>query len=235
MVCLSQQVNKCMQPLREYFANWLGTRRTEEKRTTDDINVIWCHGANQTSLSFKYLQTKTQFPNEIMVNYSSMNRFYDNLEMIADNCKGKGPHFVVGHSMGGLYALHLTKYVRVIGGVSISTPFRGSSTADWAKYIVPSYPLFKDIGRRSDPIREANEIELDIPWTQIVSTAGSVPYHNGPNDGVCTIESMRHRTDMEHIEVANTHYETMVSDKVAEIIQTCYSHALTKAHSLHQT
>ena len=223
-----------MQPLREYFANWLGTRKTEEKRTTDDINVIWCHGANQTSLSFKYLQTKTQFPNEIMVNYSSMNRFYDNLEMIADNCKGKGPHFVVGHSMGGLYALHLTKYVRVVGGVSISTPFRGSSTADWAKYIVPSYPLFKDIGRRSDPIREANEIKLDIPWTQIVSTAGSVPYHNGPNDGVCTIASMQHRLDMEHIEVAHTHYETMVSDKVAEVIQSCYSHALTKAHLLHR-
>ena len=69
-----------MQPFREYFANWLGIRKSEEKRTTDDINVIWCHGANQTSLSFKYLQTKTQFPNEIMVNYSSMNRFYDNLE-----------------------------------------------------------------------------------------------------------------------------------------------------------
>ena len=219
---MSQRVNNFMHPFREYFANWLGIRKTEEKRTTDDINVIWCHGANQTSLSFKYLQTKTQFTNEIMVNYSSMNRFYDNLEMIADTCKGKGPHFVVGHSMGGLYAIHLTKYVRVIGGVSISTPFRGSSTADWAKYIVPSYPLFKDIGRRSDPIREANEIELDIPWTQIVSTAGSVPYHNGPNDGVCTIESMRHRTDMNIIEVNNTHYETMVSDKVGDIIKQTY-------------
>lgn len=211
-----------MQPFREYFASWLGIRKSEEKRTTDDINVIWCHGANQTSLSFKYLQTKTQFPNEIMVNYSSMNRFYDNLEMIADNVKGKGPHFVVGHSMGGLYALHLTKYVRVVGGVSISTPFRGSSTADWAKYIVPSYPLFKDIGRKSDPIREANEIELDIPWTQIVTTAGGVPYHNGPNDGVCTIESMKHRSDMKIEEVNHTHYETMVSDKVAEIIKQNY-------------
>ena len=44
-----------------------------------------------------------------------------------------------------------------------------------------------------------NEIELDIPWTQIVSTSGSVPYHNGPNDGVVTIASMTHRTDMTQI------------------------------------
>ena len=215
-----------MQPLKEYFANWLGIRNTTEKHTTDDINVIWCHGANQTSLSFKYLQDKTQFSNEIMVNYSSMNRFYDNLEMIADTCKGKGPHFVIGHSMGGLYALHLTKYVRVVCGVSISTPFRGSSTADWAKYIVPSYPLFRDIGRKSDPIREANEMQLQIPWTQIVTTTGSVPYHNGPNDGVCTLASMTHRGDMEHIEVAHTHYETMCSDNVAEIIKRKYTHAI---------
>ena len=214
-----------------YFKSLFGANTNEEKRESlKDINVIWLHGANQTSLSFKYLQSKTNFANEILCNYSSMNRFYDNLEMIADNCKGKGPHFVVGHSMGGLYALHLTKYVRVVGGVSISTPFRGSSTADWAKYIVPSYPLFKDIGRKSDPIREANEIKLDIPWTQIVTTAGGVPYHNGPNDGVCTIASMQHRTDMTHTEVNHTHYETMVSDRVAEIVSTCYSRALSKVH-----
>ena len=124
--------------IRNLFAN-----NTEEKRTTDDINVIWLHGANQTSLSFEYLRHKTNFANEIFINYTSMNRFQDNLEMITDQVSGKGPHFVIGHSMGGLYALHLTQYVRVVGGVSISTPFRGSSTADWAKYIVPSYPLLK--------------------------------------------------------------------------------------------
>ena len=206
-----------------YIKNLFGTTYVDEKRTTNDINVIWLHGANQTSLSFKYLQTKTQFPNEILPNYSSMNRFDDNIQMIAEQVQGKGPHFVIGHSMGGLYALHLTQYVRVIGGVSISTPFRGSSTADWAKYIVPSYPLFRDIGRKADPIKRANEIELDIPWTQIVSTTGSVPYHNGPNDGVCTIASMTHRTDMRQIEVAHTHYETMCSDAVANIITDAYN------------
>lgn len=205
-----------------YIKNFLGQTQTQEKRTTEDINVVWLHGANQSSLSFEYLRNKINFTNEIFINYTSMNRFHDNLEMIADQVQGKGPHFVIGHSMGGLYALHLTQYVRVVGGVSISTPFRGSSTADWAKYIVPSYPLFKDIGRKSDPVRQANGLKLDIPWTQIVSTAGSVPYHNGPNDGVCTLESMKHRTDMKHIEVPHTHYEVMCSQQVADIILDCY-------------
>ena len=205
-----------------YIRNLFGNH-TEEKRTTDDINVIWLHGANQSSLSFKYLQTKTQFSNEILPNYSSMNRFYDNLEMIADSCPGKGLHFVIGHSMGGIYALHLTRYVRVIGGVSIGTPFAGSSTADWAKYIVPNYQLFRDIGRKSDPVKESQQIELEIPWTQIVSTHGSVPYHGGPNDGVVTIASMKYRKDMKIIEVPHTHHEVMVSDKVGEIILDSYN------------
>ena len=204
-----------------YFRN-LFNSPNYKGQDNEDINVIWLHGANQTSLSFRYLQTKTQFSKEIMINYSSMTRFYDNLDMITEQCQNKGPHFVVGHSMGGLYALHFATYLRVIGGVSISTPFRGSSTADWAKYIVPSYPLFKDIGRKSDPIKQANEIELDIPWTQIVSTTGSVPYHNGPNDGVVTLASMTHRTDMELVEVPHTHYETMCADSVSEIIKDRY-------------
>ena len=213
-----------------YIRNLFNTNTEYTGQDIEDINVIFIHGANQTSLSFEYLRTKTQFKKEILVNYSSMNRFYDNMDMITEQCQNKGPHFVIGHSLGGLYALHLTKYLRVVGGVSISTPFRGSSTADWAKYIVPSYPLFKDIGRKADPIREANEIELNIPWTQIVSTSGSVPYHNGPNDGVVTLASMTHRTDMELVEVPHTHYETMVSDQVAEIVADRYSHALTVEH-----
>lgn len=205
-----------------YLKNIFGQQKTEEIKTTDDINVIWLHGANQTSLSFEYLRSKTEFANEILINYSSMNRFYDNLDNIIKQVKGKGPHFVIGHSLGGLYALHLTQHIRVAGGVSISTPFRGSSTADWAKYMVPSYPLFRDIGRKAHPVQTGHTIALDIPWTQVVSTTGSVPYHNGPNDGVVTYASMTHRSDMEFIEVPHTHYEVMCSDIVADIIKQKY-------------
>lgn len=191
------------------------------------INVIWLHGANCSSLSFEYLRSITNFTKEMTINYSSMNKFYDNLQDIVEQVKGNGPHFVIGHSLGGLYALHLTQYVRVAGGISISTPFRGSSTADWAKYMVPSYQLFRDIGRKSTPIVEGNAIQLNIPWTQIVSTTGSVPYHNGPNDGVVTIASMTNRSDMEFIEVPHTHYEVMTSKTVADIILQRYATAQT--------
>jgi pimeloyl-ACP methyl ester carboxylesterase len=209
------------------FIRNLFDRNTEyEGQDKSDINVIWIHGANQTSLSFQYLRQKTKFEKEIFVNYSSMNRFSDNLETIVEEVKGRGPHFVIGHSLGGLYALHLVNHIRVVGGVSISTPYGGSSTADWAKYIVPNYPLFKDIGVRADPITQAKDIKLSIPWTQIVSTTGHVPYHGGTNDGVVTLSSMKSRDDMEIVEVPHTHYEVMCSDRVADIITQGYNKCL---------
>ena len=82
--------------------------------------------------------------------------------------------------------------------------------------------MFRDVGRRSTPIKESQDIELKVDWTQIISTKGNVPYHGGPNDGVCTIKSMKSRKDMELIEVPHTHFEVMCSDLVVEIILDRY-------------
>lgn len=209
--------------------NWF-RNLTKQKQiidtTVEGPTVVWLHGANQTSLSFKYLRDKCNFSKEYLIDYSSMNRFYVNLETMIEELKDLGPVFVVGHSLGGLYGLHLTQHIDVVGGISVSTPFRGSSTADWAKYMVPSYPLFKDIGRKALPVQDSFKIYLEIPWTQIVSTTGSVPYHNGPNDGVVTVASMEHRMDMEKIRVEHTHYEVMCSDTVADIIVKKYKEIL---------
>jgi len=190
---------------------------------SDGITVIWIHGANQSGLSFQYLRSLTRFKNELVVEYDTSHKFKDNLRLLSNEIhKVKGPYFLIGHSLGGLYALHLTKHVDVTGAVSISTPFAGSWTADWARFFVPTYQLFRDVGRRSIPIKESQNIKLTVDWTQIVSTKGNVPYHGGQNDGVCTIKSMKSRKDMELIEVPHTHFEVMCSDLVVEIILDRY-------------
>ena len=202
------------------FKKWLTPFKNESDDTgSNSITVIWIHGANQSGLSFQYLRSLTRFKNELVVEYDTSHKFKDNLEMLSnDILKVRGPYFMIGHSLGGLYALHLTKHLDVAGAVSISTPFAGSWTADWARFFVPSYQLFRDVGRRSIPIKESQNIKLTVDWTQIVSTKGNVPYHGGKNDGVCTIKSMKSRKDMELIEVPHTHFEVMCSDLVVEII-----------------
>jgi pimeloyl-ACP methyl ester carboxylesterase len=203
---------------------WLMPLKQENDKTfSEALSVVWIHGANQSGLSFQYLRSLTRFKNELVVEYDTANKFYNNLEMLSDEIKKfRGPYFIVGHSLGGLYALHLTQHVEIAGAVSISTPFAGSWTADWARFFVPTYQLFREVGRRSIPIRESQGIKLKVDWTQIVSTKGNVPYHGGQNDGVCTIKSMKSRKDMELIEVPHTHFEVMCSDLVAEIILERY-------------
>ena len=203
---------------------WLTPLKQENDKTvSEDLSVIWIHGANQSGLSFQYLRSLTRFKNELVVEYDTSNKFFNNLEMLSNKINQvRGPYFIIGHSLGGLYALHLTKHVDIAGAVSISTPFAGSWTADWARFFVPTYQLFREVGRRSIPIKESQGINLKFHWTQIVSTKGNVPYHGGQNDGVCTIKSMKSRKDMELIEVPHTHFEVLCSDLVAEIILDRY-------------
>ena len=203
---------------------WLTPLKHEnDEPVSEGLSVIWIHGANQSGLSFQYLRSLTHFKSELVVEYDTSHKFYKNLERLANEIKQvKGPYFIIGHSLGGLYALHLTKHVDIASAVSISTPFAGSWTADWARFFVPAYQLFRDVGRRSIPIKEAQDIEIKVDWTQIVSTKGNVPYHGAQNDGVCTIKSMKSRKDMELIEVPHTHFEVMCSDLVVEIILDRY-------------
>ena len=203
---------------------WLTPLKLEnDDVVSEGLSVIWIHGANQSGLSFQYLRSLTHFKSELVVEYDTSHKFYKNLERLANEIKQvKGPYFIIGHSLGGLYALHLTKHVDIASAVSISTPFAGSWTADWARFFVPTYQLFREVGRRSIPIKESQDIKLKVDWTQIVSTKGNVPYHGGQNDGVCTLKSMKSRKDMELIEVPHTHFEVMCSDLVAEIILDRY-------------
>ena len=202
------------------------SNRDYKKRS---ITVIWIHGANQSRHSFNYLSEKCNFDEEVFVDYDSANKFYENLNLIYNQVSHLDCCFLIGHSMGGIYALHLLKKLNVMGVVSISTPFNGSRTADWAKFVVPKYQLFKDAGRKSDPITSGHNIDISCPWTQIVSTSGGVPYHEGPNDGVCTTTSMEYRqADMEIARIATTHYEVMVSPAVKERITETYENVLAK-------
>jgi len=198
----------------------------DETQSQNYIPIVWLHGAGQTHRSWEYIREHINHPHEIVIDYSQMNRFYENLEEMKHKI-GNDPVFVVGHSLGGLYGLHLTQHCNVVGGVSVSTPFRGSSAADWAKYVIPSYPLFKDVGRRSAPVVEAAKIKLNIPWTQLVSTAGGVPYLKDENDGVCTVASMTSRNDMEIIRVDSTHYEVMCDANVVDAIARKYNEVNT--------
>ena len=63
------------------------------------------------------------------------------------------------------------------------------------------------------------DIDVKIPWTQVVTTTGEVPWMEQPNDGVVTKKSMTARTDIDYIEIPNNHYEIVQCNRAVEVIK----------------
>lgn len=183
--------------------------------------LVYIHGANASGESFNYIRDHLNYDNEIVIEYSSKNGFENNLNAMVSALANIKDIFFICHSLGGMYALHLANLIPtcVKGAVTISTPYGGAEVADYAKYFLPFSRLLKDIGPNSKPIKSANKIKTIHPWTNLVTIKGDSPWMLHPNDGVVTINSMRHRKDMELIEVMANHYEVVIMPQTVNHIK----------------
>mgnify|MGYP006281346111 CR=1 FL=1 len=78
----------------------------------------------------------------------------------------------------------------------------------------------RDIGPSSWAMKEADNIKIQHPWTNIVTVKGQSPFLLDHNDGVVTIASQKkHSKDMELVEVNFNHYEVVLADPVISIIE----------------
>lgn len=185
--------------------------------------IVYIHGARASSDSFSYIrehiQRRIDMP-DICFDYESSDGFEKNLNEMQAKLADVPQLFFVGHSLGGIYSLHLADHYRdkTLGGVTLSTPYGGCIQADFAKYFLPFNQLLKDIGTMSTPIRYAKKIAAPKNWTNIVTTDGHSPWINCPNDGVVTVKSMQARGDFELIELPVNHYEIVLSKQVIDIV-----------------
>jgi pimeloyl-ACP methyl ester carboxylesterase len=183
--------------------------------------IVYIHGANATANSFNYIRQHIDQPN-IAIEYDSANGFEENLKEMKEVLKNYQNIIFIAHSLGGIYSLHLANAFpkNVKAAITISTPYGGAEIADYVKYFLPFSRLLKDIGPSSWPIKQAKELKISHPWTNIVTTSGQSPWMTVPNDGVVTISSMKKRKEsMEIIELNFNHYEVVISDVVVNIIK----------------
>jgi pimeloyl-ACP methyl ester carboxylesterase len=183
------------------------------------MNLVYIHGASATSESFNYIRSK--LGDGIAINYDSRNGFENNLADIKKQLSRVKDIFFVAHSLGGIYSLHLANAMpkKVLGAVTLSTPYGGARVADFAKFFLPFSRLMRDIGPSSWAMEQADKIKIQHPWTNVVTVQGQSPFMAEANDGVVTINSMRHHADMELVEVDYNHYEVVLSDQIIDIIQ----------------
>ena len=127
----------------------------------------------------------------------------------------------VAHSLGGIYSLHIANSMpaQVKGAVTLSTPYGGAKVAEFAQFFLPFSRLMRDIGPSSWAFKQASQIKIQHPWTNIVTVKGQSPFLLEHNDGVVTIASQKHHEDMELIEVDLNHYEVVLSDQVVGLIK----------------
>ena len=185
------------------------------------MKLVYIHGASATSESFNYIRQHIG-GDDTVVNYDSRNGFENNLVEIKKQLGKTKDMFFIAHSLGGIYALHLANAIpkQVTGAVTLSTPYGGAAVADVAKYFMPFSRLMRDIGPSSWVMKQANNIKIQHPWTNVVTVKGQSPFMTEPNDGVVSIVSQKHHIDMELLEVDYNHYEVVLSDRVVDIIKT---------------
>lgn len=191
--------------------------------TTEDNKapcIILIHGANASPTSFNYIKSQLPPAEYHVIDYSVLDDFYSNLDKMVQQLDPNKSYHVFSHSMGGIFAVHLTQFVSVRSSISVSTPFGGASVADWAKYMMPNYQLFRDVSTRSLPITELKRIQLEVPWKQVVTTRGSVPWIKSPNDGVVSVDSMTIRDDVDYVFLNESHNEVLMSDELVQLVRS---------------
>ena len=183
------------------------------------MTLVYIHGASATSESFNYIRSK--LGSGININYDSRNGFENNLEDMKAQLKDSKNIAFVAHSLGGIYSLHLANAMpeKVLGAVTLSTPYGGAEVAEFAKFFLPFSRLMRDIGPSSWAMKQAKQIKIQHPWTNVVTLRGQSPFIPEANDGVVSIASQRHHSDMELVEVEYNHYEVVLSDQVIDIIK----------------
>ena len=204
--------------------SWFRKTPKEQNKIIDKPHYVFIHGANQSRICWNYVIKELELSSNdyTCIEYSSINSFNDNVDSMSDIIdKIPDGSCFIGHSLGGIYAIHLYKHhpAKFKQAITISTPFGGSGAADYLRYMSPNTQLLKDVGRRSLPITTAFDIDINIPWTQIVTVRGNSPWLRSRNDGVVTERSMIIRDDLNYIEVLANHYEVLVFDPVIDIIK----------------
>lgn len=181
--------------------------------------LVYIHGANATRTSWNYIRSKVKTQNECILEYSSYNKFTDNLDTMLNDISRFERVFFIGHSLGGIYAYHLANIMRskTLGGISVATPFGGVNSANLLSMLFPFYQLYKDVKPSSYPITHIKSIKTVPRWTQVIATRGHNPIINGKNDGVVTIASQK-QISSEKIYLHESHNEILQSENLTGLI-----------------
>lgn len=185
--------------------------------------IVYIHGANSTSRSFNYIQQRLPDHEILNLEYDVNVPFLQNKQVMADMIKqtfGRKKICVVGHSLGGLFAVRLmNENKNVERAFVMSAPFGGSKFINYISWLCPGYQLFKDISTSSDVIKYFKITKQTKPIMQVITTGGGNPFLGEPNDGTVTVSSQKAIGGAVFTESSRNHFEVLLDDKTVSLMK----------------
>lgn len=205
----------------------------KKKNVREYTKEVWfIHGANASPTSFKYIKKALEEDPEfnefslVDITYDCQEKLPDIVKILAASAPSKKPLYIIGHSLGGVLGVAISQRIKyfdlpatVRGVLTMSSPFGGSESADYLKWLYPHYHLFKSISTQNRMITDLNAAGAVVPTLSIVTTSGNNPLYPTANDGVVTVKSQRSLPKANYIEMPYNHFEVLVSDTTVEHIK----------------
>jgi predicted alpha/beta hydrolase family esterase len=195
---------------------------------------VWLiHGANASPASFNYIKDKLEEDpnfNDFMfteVSYNCQEHIPSIVKALAASAPKDKQLYIIGHSLGGVIAAAISQRIKhfemnasLRGVITLASPFGGSESADYLKWLYPNYHLFKSISTQNRMIVDLQSAGAVVPTLSLITSSGNNPLISKANDGVVTVSSQRSLPGSRYVEVPFNHFEVMVVPETVDHIKS---------------
>lgn len=193
-------------------------------------NIMFIHGAWSSRNSFNYLSNlleKSEHPYIKDIIFFEYNPIKEELQFIINRAykelnKDDTPTMVVGHSLGGLVALHVSDHPNSCHTITLSAPLSGIKIERmFQPFIYSRAPILAEIAPDAPLIRELHLKKYNKRVNCIITTEGYNPALLEKGDGVVTIHSQERWVPENAVMtyLPYNHHEVLQSDQVYSLIK----------------
>lgn len=176
------------------------------------MKILAIHGAWSSSTSFNYIKSKILPKSWELVDYDHRKHSYEDILNMSIGLMDE-PYIAIGHSLGGLIALHQCQDVLCRGIITLASPLAGLDLNLIQLYLSRA-SLISKIASSSREIREIHNLSFDhLSVLHLIANKGYNPFIYEDNDGVLPIKVQTGWSCGKMVEIPANHYEILQSEK----------------------
>jgi pimeloyl-ACP methyl ester carboxylesterase len=182
------------------------------------MKILGIHGAWSSSISFNYLKSKTKAKDWYCVDYDHRVNAYEDILAMSIGIV-REPYIAIGHSLGGLIALHMSQDTNCKGIITLASPLTGLDL-NLIQIYLSRASLISKIAIGSKAIRDIHSMSYDhVPVMHLIANRGYNPFIYENNDGVLPLKVQTGWTCGVLGEISANHYEILQSDATASAVK----------------